>query len=128
MARTAAQRKAAKTQAMPLREMSEAQYQGWIIEQAQAAGWVLQFHVLRGQVKGGQWVTNTSSRGVPDLWLLRPSTGQLVVLEVKAWRGRPTPEQLQWVAGLQSVPGVEAFIVGPADAADVLDLLARPRA
>lgn len=127
MARTRVARLAAQAEQLPARDVTEAQYQAWIVEKAKAAGWVLQFHVLRGQVKGGRWVTNTSSAGVPDLWLLRPSTGQLVVLEVKKHGGQPTSEQLRWVAGLQTVPGVEAYVVGPADAADVLDLLATPR-
>lgn len=119
------ERLARQAEQRPVQEMTEAQFQAWVIVKAKAAGWQLQFHVLRGQVKG-QWLTNTSTRGVPDLWLLRPSTGQLVVLEIKAHRGRPTPEQLAWIAGLQQVPGVEAYIVRPTDARDVLDLLARP--
>ena len=107
------------------RKLTEAQFQAWIVKQAKAAGWVLQFHVLRAQVKG-RWVTNTSAPGVPDLWLLRPSTGQLVVLEVKRRGGTATLDQARWIAGLQTVPGVEAFIVSPDDATDVLALLARP--
>lgn len=105
--------------------MSEAHFQAWIIERASERGWVLQFHVRRAKVKG-RWMTNTSSPGVPDLWLLRPSTGQLLVLEVKAHDGRATADQRRWVASLQRVPGVEAFIVAPADAQAVLDRLAAP--
>lgn len=111
-------RQAAK---LPLREMSEVQYQAWIVEQATARLWAHQFHVRRAQVKG-VWLTNTSSSGVPDLWLLRPP--RLVVLEVKKWGGKPSDEQLGWVAGLQRVPGIDAYVVDPSDAADVLDLLA----
>lgn len=110
-------RQAAK---LPVRELSEVQYQAWIVERALEHGWAHQFHVRRAQVKG-VWLTNTSTPGVPDLWLLRPP--HLVVLEVKKWGGRPSPEQLAWIAGLQQVPGVEAFVVDPTDAADVLDLL-----
>jgi len=121
-------RLARQAEQLPVADMSEAQFQAWIVERATELGWRLQFHVLRSQVKGGRWVTNTSSPGVPDLWLLRPSTGQLVVLEVKAWDGKPSDEQKRWVAGLQRVPGVEAYIVGPADAEAVLRLLARPAA
>lgn len=119
-------RMAREAERLPPELMSEKQYQAWIVEKARAAGWVLQFHVLRARV-GDTWVTNTSSRGVPDLWLLRPDTGQLVVLEVKKRGGKPTDEQLAWIAGLQRVPGVEAYVVSPGDANDVLALLARPR-
>lgn len=105
--------------------MTERQFQAWIAVRARERGWRLQFHVLRAQVEG-RWVTNTSSRGVPDLWLLRPTTGQLVVLEVKKWGGRPTPEQNEWIAALQQVPGVEAYLVSPRDAEQVLELLGPP--
>lgn len=112
---------ARQAEKLPARDLSEKQFQAWIVVRARRLGWVRQFHVLRAQVEN-RWVTNTSSPGVPDLWLLRPP--QLVVLEVKRWGGKPTPEQVAWIAGLQRVPGVEAFIVDPSDAEDVLDLLA----
>jgi hypothetical protein len=126
MSTTAQRRRARVAAQLPLTDMTEAQFQAWVVEKATQAGWVLQFHVQRAQVKGGRWVTNTSTPGVPDLWLLRPATGQLVVLELKAQRGRATPEQQAWVAGLQQVPGVEAFIVRPSDAPELLHLLAAP--
>lgn len=110
-------RQAAK---LPARDLTEKQFQSWIVVRARERGWKRQFHVLRSQVQG-RWVTSTSTPGVPDVWLLRPP--RLVVLEVKSWRGRPTPEQLEWIGGLQQVPGVDAFIVSPNDAQDVLDLL-----
>lgn len=125
------QRLARQAIEVDLVDMTEAQWQAWIVERATAAGWVLQFHVERAQVKGGRWITNTSSPGVPDLWLLRPSTGQLVVLEVKAQRDKTNPErraqQRKWLHGLQQVAGVEAYEVRPSDASEVLLLLARPR-
>lgn len=127
---TRTRRLARQAEQLPARDMSEDQYQAWIVEKATTAGWVLQFHVRRAQVKG-RWLTNTSSPGVPDLWLLRPSTGQLVVLEVKQEQDGTSAErraqQAQWIAGLQAVPGVEAYVVRPTDAAEVLALLARPR-
>lgn len=112
---------ARQAEKLPARDLSEKQFQSWIVVRARRLGWTRQFHVLRSQVQG-QWTTNTSVPGVPDLWLLRPP--QLVVLEIKRWGGKATPEQLAWIAGLQRVPGVEAFVVDPGDASDVLDLLA----
>lgn len=106
---------------MPAREISEKQFQAWVVRRARERGWARQFHVLRAQVQG-VWVTNTSAPGVPDLWLLRPP--RLIVLELKRWGGKATDEQSAWIAGLQKVPGVDAFVVDPGDAADVLDLLA----
>ncbi len=101
---------------LPAREISEKQFQAWVVNRARERGWTRQFHVLRAQVQG-RWLTSTSTPGVPDLWLLRPP--QLVVLEVKSWGGKATPEQIKWIAGLQRVPGIEAFVVSPADAAEV---------
>ena len=112
---------ARQAEKLPPREMSEKQFQAWCVVRARRLGWTRQFHILRAQVKG-VWVTNTSVPGVPDLWLLRPP--RLVVLEIKRWGGKPTPEQSSWIAGLQRVPGIDAYVVSPADAEEVLDLLA----
>lgn len=120
--KTKADRLADQAEAMPARDMSEAQFQAWVVRRARRLGWQRQFHVLRSQVKEGRWTTNTSSPGVPDLWLLRPP--RLIVLELKRWGGKATDEQSAWIAGLQKVPGVDAYVVDPGDAADVLDLLA----
>jgi hypothetical protein len=120
-------RLARQAEQLHVADMSEDQYQAWIEERAAERGWIQQFHVRRAQVKG-RWVTNTSSPGVPDLWLLRPTTGQLLVLEVKAQDGTASPDQRRWIAGLQRVPGVEAYIVRPSDAEHVLAKLARPAA
>ncbi len=103
-------------------DMTERQYQSWIELRARERGWALQFHVLRSQVQG-RWVTNTSSVGVPDLWLLHPG-GAFLVLEVKSEKGKPTPEQKQWVASLQGA-GVAAYVVRPSDAKAVLAKLDR---
>lgn len=109
--------------------LSEAEYQAWICQRATDAGWALQFHVERAQVKG-RWITNTSSPGVPDLWLLRPSTKQLVVIEVKRQRDTTPRErrmqQAAWIACLQQIAGVEAYVVKPSDYIEVLALLAQP--
>jgi hypothetical protein len=120
--KTKADRLVEKAENLPPRDVTEAQFQAWVVRRARERGWQQQFHVLRAQVKDGRWLTSTSTPGVPDLWLLRPP--QLVVLELKRWGGKATPEQAKWIAGLQKVPGIEAFVVSPEHAEDVLDLLA----
>lgn len=105
-----------------LRDLVEDEWQAWIEVMARRRGWTLQFHVRRAQVKGA-WITNTSSPGVPDLWLLRGAPApRLIVLECKSERGRTSDEQLAWIAGLQAA-GIPAYIVKPSDAAEVLALL-----
>lgn len=108
-----------------LRTLLEDQWQAWCEVQAWSAGWARQFHVRRAQVKG-RWLTNTSSPGVPDLWLVNPIQGRMLVLECKAQDGRPSVEQLEWIADLQTVPGIDAVIVRPSDAIALLKLLAPP--
>lgn len=111
---------------LPYTDVTEAEFQRWVVAKAKKAGWMVN-HTYRGRTTKGAWRTNATARGFPDLTLLRPSTRQLVFLELKAPGGKPTPEQLAWAAGLQRVPGVEAYVVSPGDANDVLALLARPR-
>jgi hypothetical protein len=106
---------------LPARQLTEKQFQTWIERRARERGWVRQFHVLRAQVKDGRWLTSTSTPGVPDLWLLRPP--RLVVFECKRWGGKPTDDQKAWIAGLQKVPGIDAYVVDPSHADEVLDLL-----
>lgn len=110
--------------------MTEAEFQRWVLKQLALGGWPLVFHVLRARVKGGRWVTNTSTPGVPDVWACRPDTGQLTVLELKRSRlahDAPTADQAAWIAGLQQVRSVEAYVASPEDAEELLHLLARPR-
>lgn len=120
--KTKADRLVEKAENLPARDVTEAQFQAWVVRRARERGWQQQFHVLRSQVKDGRWMTNTSTPGVPDLWLLRPP--QLVVFELKRWGGKATEDQAKWIAGLQKVPGIEAYVVSPEHAEDVLDLLA----
>lgn len=67
----------------------------------------------------GRFVTPTNP-GFPDLVCLRPPV--LVVLELKSLSGVATPEQRIWINGFQSVPGVEAFVVNPADWPQIVNL------
>jgi len=48
-------------------------------------------------------------RGFPDIVVVKP--GELVCIELKKVKGgRPTPEQLEWVKILDSLPGVRAKV------------------
>jgi hypothetical protein len=106
---------------------AEGPYMKAIMELGKAYGW-LSMHVARSLVnRGGQkhWVTNTiGTPGPPDLWMVNPRLGALLVLETKSRRGKATAEQLAWIAALQTVTTVEAYVVGPRDAHDVLAILA----
>lgn len=110
--------------------LNEAPYQHRIMALAERTGW-RQMHVRRSRA-GKAWVTNAVDRrgpirGWPDLVLLKGGCpGRLVVLEIKGDNGKATPEQLAWIAAFQSVPGCEAYVVGPDDWTLVVDLLTEP--
>lgn len=90
---------------------SEAQFQQMVVDRARALGWKV-MHVYRARGRQGTWLTNTSSKGYPDLTLVR--RGRLMFVELKAERGEMSPEQVEWLTDLQTVGGtVEAYVVRP---------------
>lgn len=58
-----------------------------------------------------------SDPGFPDLVLVHPRTGDLVVAELKTARGRTTSTQDAWLAAL-TLAGVTAHLWRPADLVD----------
>lgn len=104
----------------PSLQADEAAFQDKVVQFAKDAGWLVN-HTYRSRVGGGAWRTTTSSPGFPDLVLLRP--GRQVVLELKMPGNHASDDQNRWVAMFQSVPGVEAFVVYPADWPEIVALL-----
>ncbi len=103
--------------------LTEAEFQKQVVELAKRHGWMVS-HVYRTRTAKGAWRTSTTAVGFPDLVLLRP--GQLVFLELKAEGGKASPEQLVWIKTLQSVLGVEAYVVRPSEWDDLVALLTDP--
>lgn len=102
----------------------EAEFQSAVIEAAQWHGWIVH-HTRNVQIRPGVWATPLQGdRGFPDLVLARPKHGDLVFAELKAPRGRLTPEQELWLATLRSA-GAEAYCWRPVDMADIITRLAR---
>ncbi len=62
--------------------------------------------------RGWRTAVQGDGRGFPDLLLVRGSV--LLAAELKAGRGRPTPEQAAWLAALEAV-GVRTFVWRPTD-------------
>ena len=74
-------------------KMTEAAWQMSIIKQAHACGW-LAVHFKPSKV-GDHYLTQVlGDAGSPDLLLAR--NGVLLLIEVKAQRGRLSPEQERW--------------------------------
>jgi hypothetical protein len=72
-------------------------------------------HFRPGLTQRGRWVTAVSGDGVgwPDVVLVRPP--RMLFVECKTHTGRLSPSQVVWMDLLADVPGVETYVVRPAD-------------
>lgn len=95
--------------------VSEAELQRLVCEAADYGGW-LQFH------------DNDSRRnraGFPDLVLVR--AGELIIVELKAEKGRVRPDQTLWLEALSQVEFISTGILRPSNADNfVKRLTSRP--
>lgn len=102
------------------RSISEQHWQADIVEMAERLGWAI-MHVNRSRVgEQNLTVTGYDGKGWPDLVLFRPPRS--VAIEVKKELGRPTPEQLAWLA-LLAACGWDTMVARPSDRDRVLALL-----
>lgn len=68
--------------------------------------------------KRGKWVTAVQGdgKGFPDLVLLRP--GRAIMAELKAVKGKVTPEQETWLKTARAA-NLEAYVWRPSDIDDI---------
>jgi len=93
--------------------VTEAQLQAAVIELAQLCGWlVAHFRPARTQ-HGWRTPVSADGAGFPDLVMVRGD--RLVVAELKAKRGRVSPDQQAWLAAFSQVPGIEVHLWRPSD-------------
>lgn len=104
-------------------EPTETEFQAQVIQLAHLYGW-RHLHVRRSIGKGRQWVTATNLVGWPDLLLMHPDHGY-VAAELKVGRNKPTPEQTELLAFLDSMPSTTAVVWTPADWPSIKTTLAR---
>lgn len=105
---------------VPRPELTEAEWQRQVVKLATTLGWT-SYHTMAA--RGGKgWTTPVTSRGFPDLLLVRPP--RLVAAELKSATGKTTPEQGEWLERLAGC-GVETFVWRPADLEDVARVLSR---
>jgi hypothetical protein len=86
--------------------VTEAQLQDAIRDLARIRGWMF-FH---------PYDSRRSTPGFPDVVLVHPRTGQLLVAELKSAAGRLTADQAAWLAALAAA-GVDARVWRPEDLA-----------
>lgn len=84
-------------------QISEAELQQAVIDTARTLGWRVA-HFRPAQTRHG-WRTPVAAdgKGFPDLVLVHRERGRLIFAEMKSDKGRTTPEQDAWLAGLQAV-------------------------
>lgn len=108
---------------------SEKELQKRITDLARKFGWMVN-HTYRARLEDGTWRTTTTATGWPDLLLVHPGWGRVLVLELKGPKGKVEPDQARWVSAFQQVarnaPGVvHSFVVYPADLPKVSRLITR---
>lgn len=99
--------------------VSEAEFQAAVVELAEAQGWLVYFVPDSRQVAG-------TGKGFPDLVMVKRFAGYgavLVVGELKSMKGKPTPEQKEWLASFAGVPGVKAFLWKPVIWDEIVSIL-----
>lgn len=107
----------------PKQFRSEDEFRQHVTRFAKSCGYRVNF-TYRSKAKDGSWRTNATAPGFLDLCCAKP--GRLVFLELKMPGNVATEDQLWWCATLQTIPGVDAYVVWPSDWDDVVDLLTRP--
>lgn len=99
---------------LPLRaNLTEAQFQSWVIGVARWNGWMVQ-HTRPAREASGSWSTPiTGDIGFPDLVLAHKTHGTIFV-ELKSETGRISTFQTAWLETLRA--GAECYVWRPSDA------------
>ena len=114
--------------------MTEIEFEKAVVELAHMFGW--QVASFRPAQTGKGWRTPVKydGKGYPDLTLIHP-TGRIVFAELKAAKGRPSPEQSDWILSLCACAiqineclnhdgeRVSCFVWKPSDAQHIADVL-----
>lgn len=79
---------------------TELQCEQTIIDAAKAAGWLV--HAERAAVSKGKWSTPIKGHtGFPDLVIVHPATGRLLIVELKRRPNRATDDQIRWLSAFE---------------------------
>jgi hypothetical protein len=93
-------------------EMSENEFQGWVVTTARLLGWRA-FH---------PYDSRRSEAGFPDTTLTRG--GRLIFAELKTMKGKVTAAQQEWLDAFNEVDGIEVFVWRPDQLDEILGILA----
>jgi hypothetical protein len=99
--------------------MSEDDFKLRVMQTARLTGWKVT-HFRPVKLPSGRWATPLEGdAGLPDLVLARD--GVVLLAELKSDTGKPTPEQVQWLAAA----GGHGRLWAPADWQDIVSELSR---
>lgn len=104
---------------------TEEQLQSWVIDEAHRHGWLVA-HFRKARTAHG-WVTpvQADGKGWPDLVIVRPP--RIIFAELKAQRGRKSPEQKRWLSALALCQTkentVEVYTWYPRERAEIEEVL-----
>ena len=108
-----------------MESMNETDLKSIVINLAKRAGWLIH-HDLPAMNRRGKWATHVEGNvGFPDLLLLSPHHGQVMVIELKAEKGKTTISQDTWLDAF-SLAGIENHVVRPSDLEFITHRLTRP--
>lgn len=101
-------------------ELTEAQFQTWVISVAQWNGWKVH-HTRPARNLSGVWSTPiTGDSGFPDLVLAHPTRG-VIFAELKRQTGRLSASQTEWITLLHR--GAECYVWRPSDSKQIAQRL-----
>ena len=104
--------------------MTEKDLKSIVLNIARRYGWLVH-HDLPAMNIRGRWATHVEGDvGFPDLVLVHPNKGQMLVVELKSERGKTTTSQDTWLAAFQ-LANIENHVVRPSDLEFITDRLTR---
>lgn len=101
---------------------SERTFERAVVRWFRAQGW-RGFHAERMRGRDGDWMTNTTSSGLPDWVFIRPP--HCLFIELKKQTGKPSKDQVHVIRDLQACTRVGGWFARPSDAVTLLDLAVR---
>jgi hypothetical protein len=101
-------------------DVSELDFQRQVIELARLFRWRVAHFRAAKTSKGWRTAVQADGAGFPDLVLVRD---RIVFAELKAERGRLSPEQAAWLEALGRVPGLAVHVWRPSDLEAIAEVL-----
>jgi hypothetical protein len=95
-------------------EILEKEWQAQVIDAAHLFGWKIAHFRPAKTERGWRTPVQADGKGFPDLVLLHPAKGKMLVRELKAEKGRMRPEQTAWLEWFAAC-GVDSDIWRPSD-------------